>query len=132
MDAIRAALSEKFGGVPIIEMYRQAAVRCQKARNWAGARTWAERGLAVYGSEAARPEAVADLQKRLAHADAKILGATASGSSRPRGTSTTTPIQASEFEILTCSNCGEGFRRVRVRGRKPHRCPTCRGVSQEP
>lgn len=36
MDNIRAALCEKFGRVPVIEMYRQAAIRCQKARDWSG------------------------------------------------------------------------------------------------
>jgi hypothetical protein len=131
MDAIRAALSAKFGRVPIIEMYRQAAIRCQKARDWPRVRTWAERGLAVYGSEAARPEAVADLQKRLAHANVKILDATASGSPRPMRTTATTPTPTSELETLMCSNCGEAFRRARVRGRKPRRCPNCRGISEE-
>jgi hypothetical protein len=131
MDAIRAALSEKFGRVPVIEMYRQAAIRCQKARDWPRVRTWAERGLAVYGSEAARPEAVADLQKRLAHADVKILDASASGRQRPRQTTATTPTPTTELEILMCSHCGEAFRRARVRGRKPSRCPKCRGVSEE-
>jgi hypothetical protein len=75
-------------------MYRQAAIRCQKARDWPMVRTWAERGLAVYGSEAARPEAVVDLQKRLAHANVKMLDATASGSQRPRSTTATPDIGA--------------------------------------
>ncbi len=33
MDVIRPVLAEKFGSVPIIEMYRQTAIRCQKARD---------------------------------------------------------------------------------------------------
>jgi hypothetical protein len=74
MDSIRSALHKKFGCVPVIEMYRQAAIRCQKARDWKRMRFWAERGLEVYGSDAARPEAVADLHKRLAYADAKLAG----------------------------------------------------------
>lgn len=131
MHVIRAALTEKFGQVPIIEMYRRAAIRCQKARDWPRVRTWAERGLAVYGSEAVRPEAVADLQKRLDHADAKILAAAASGTQRARPPTATIPASFTEIETLTCSHCGDAFQRVRVRGRKPTRCPTCRGVSEE-
>jgi hypothetical protein len=131
MHVIRAALTEKFGQVPIIEMYRQAAIRCQKARDWPSVRTWAERGLAVYGAEAARPEAVADLQKRLDHADAKIFAAAASGTQRARPPTAPDPAFPTEIEILTCSHCGEAFQRVRVRGRKPSHCPTCRGVSEE-
>lgn len=131
MHVISAALTEKFGQVPIIEMYRQAAIRSQKARDWPRVRTWAARGLAVYGSEAARPEAVADLQKRLDHADAKILAAAASGTQRARPPTATSPAWSSETETLTCSHCGDAFQRVRVRGRKPSRCPTCRGVSEE-
>lgn len=131
MDIIGAALTEKFSQVPIIEMYRQAAIRSQKARDWPRARTWAARGLAVYGSEAARPEAVADLQKRLDHADAKILAAAASGTRRAKPPTATSPALSSEIETLTCSHCGDAFQRVRVRGRKPGRCPTCRGVSEE-
>ncbi|MGH2781026.1 MAG: hypothetical protein ACRDLA_06365 [Thermoleophilaceae bacterium] len=73
MDRIRPALYDKFGAVPVIDMYRQAAIRCQKAHDWRQMRFWAERGLAVYGSEAARPEAVADLDKRLAYADGSKL-----------------------------------------------------------
>jgi hypothetical protein len=32
MSSIRPALIERFGVVPVVEMYRQAAIRCQKAR----------------------------------------------------------------------------------------------------
>jgi hypothetical protein len=72
MSKIRPALLTKFGVIPLIDMYRQAAVRCQKARDWETARAWAERGLTVYGADAARPEAVADLHKRREYAAAKI------------------------------------------------------------
>jgi hypothetical protein len=77
MDEIRAALFTKFGRLPILDTYRQAAVRCQKARDWEGVRRWAERGLSVYGDDAAKPEAVEDLRKRLAHAMVKIDAAKA-------------------------------------------------------
>ena len=123
IDVIRCALVDKFGVVPVIEMYRQAAIRCQKAHDWSRMRFWAQRGLAVYGAEAARPEAVDDLRKRLAYADAKLAnprpGLRAAASTRgPRVTTT---------EVLVCIECGDDFERVRTRGRKPHRCPTCRG-----
>jgi tetratricopeptide (TPR) repeat protein len=78
MDGIRDALLRKFGKVPLLETYRQMAVRQQKAKNWAEALRWAERGLALYGSSAARPEAVDDLRKRVAAYRAKLAGATES------------------------------------------------------
>jgi hypothetical protein len=131
MDSIRPALRDKFGSVPVIDMYRQAAIRCQKARDWRRMRFWAERGLAVYGSQAARPEAVADLHKRLGYADAKIAAASApqpaSRAERPVGTASGTAGPTSE--TLVCSDCGAVFKRVRSRGRKPRRCQSCRGTS---
>ena len=72
MQTIRDAPLEKFGSIPVIELYRQAAIRCQKAKAWELARTWAERGLSVYGDQCARPEVVDDLHKRVAYAEAKI------------------------------------------------------------
>jgi hypothetical protein len=83
MAVIRAALVTKFGPVPVIDLYRQAAIRCQKARDWDRMRTWADRGLAVYRSHAARPEAVADLHKRLALANWKLAEPTKPSASRP-------------------------------------------------
>jgi hypothetical protein len=64
MDQIRAACIAEWGKVPVIEMYRQMAIRQQKAHNYSGALWWAERGLAVYGGDAARPEVVDDLSER--------------------------------------------------------------------
>ena len=134
MKRIRPALYDKFDSVPVIEMYRQAAIRCQKARDWRRMRFWAERGLAVYGSDAARPEAVADLHKRLAYADAKIATPNAPRSSGPLTQAVSSPSKASEsaLETLVCSVCGAKFQRVRSRGRKPLRCPNCRGTSEGP
>jgi hypothetical protein len=134
MDRIRPALHEKFGSVPVIEMYRQAAIRCQKARDWRGVRHWAERGLAVYGSGAARPEAAADLHKRLEYADAKIAGLSAPGFVGPPAHAVSNPPKTFEsaLEILMCSVCGAEFQRVRSRGRKPLRCAHCRGTSGGP
>jgi hypothetical protein len=50
---IRPALLERFGAVPVIEIYRQAAIRWSKAKHWPAVRDWAERGIAVYGDRAA-------------------------------------------------------------------------------
>jgi DNA polymerase-3 subunit epsilon len=33
------------------------------------------------------------------------------------------------IETFTCETCGREFSRTRTKGRKPHECPTCRGVS---
>lgn len=126
MQIIRPALVEKFGCVPIVEMYRQAAIRCQKARDWPAVTTWTERGLAFYGADAARPEVVDDLRKRLAHAQAK-MASPAARAARRKPTVRRTTVEPT-IETLVCVACGSSFKRPRTRGRKPHRCPTCRGT----
>jgi hypothetical protein len=129
MVTIRPALFEKFGRIPLIDTYRQAAVRCQKVRDWDTMRHWAERGIKVYGDHAARQEAVEDLRKRLEYANAKIEAATKPKLQRPaKAVVTITAEKSGEIEKLTCANCGSPFERVRTRGRKPHACPACRGV----
>ena len=35
------------------------------------------------------------------------------------------PVGAPQIETLTCVECGASWERERVRGRKPHRCPSC-------
>lgn len=134
MSTMRAALFEKFGRIPVLDTYRQAAIRCQKARDWAAMRRWAERGLSIYGEQAGRQEAVADLEKRLAYATAKLEPA-----SKPRPprraivppVAVGTVVNAPGFETLVCTNCGQTFERERTRGRKPHTCPNCRGVARD-
>ncbi len=64
VEGMREALLAKFGSVPLIDTYRQEAIRSQKAGDWQGCLDWARRGLAMYGQEAARGEAVEDLEKR--------------------------------------------------------------------
>jgi hypothetical protein len=64
MDGIRAAFMAKWGRLPVLETYKQMAIRQQKARNFEQALWWAERGIAIYGTDGARPDAVEDLQKR--------------------------------------------------------------------
>lgn len=127
MITIRHALFEKFGRVPVIETYGQAVIRCQKAKNWATMRDWAERGISAYGEHAARPEVVEDLHKRLAYALAKLDVA---ASPRPRRkTQVKAAAVVAVVETLVCTDCGATFERVRTRGRKPHTCPNCRSVS---
>lgn len=125
MDGIRKALFAKFGAVPLLDTYRQMAVRHQKAKNWAEALRWAQRGMALYGEDAARPEAVDDLNKRVTAYSAKLAGAIA-GAPRATivGNRTTAPRAATE--TLTCESCGADWDRATTRGRKPRLCPTCR------
>lgn len=66
MDHIRPVLLEKLGVVPLLDTYRQAAIRQQKAKNLERALWWAERGIALYGDTPAKPEMVDDLRKRAA------------------------------------------------------------------
>jgi hypothetical protein len=128
MDTIRPALLDKFGVVPVIDTYRQAAVRWQKEKNWQAVRDWAQRGISVYGEHAARPEAVEDLQKRLGYAVAKINAAGQPKQRKPRGATVMTRSPAgSEVEVLVCASCGTTFERTR--GRKPRLCPACRGAA---
>jgi hypothetical protein len=127
MSVLRPALVSKFGVVPVIELYRQAAIRCQKAKRWEAAREWAQRGLDIYGEQAARPEVVEDLHKRFAHATAKIEAASQRRERTPRAVTVTTARHLPEIETLVCSSCGNGFERERTRGRKPKLCPVCRG-----
>lgn len=126
MESIRPALLEKFGVVPVIELYRQAAIRWQKAKAWESARAWAERGLSVYGDQCARPEVVEDLRKRLAYADAKLAARDGPRTRMPSGTTVSVSPEA-VLEELVCTSCGCKFTRTRVRGRKPKLCPACRG-----
>jgi hypothetical protein len=64
MSNIRKACIEKWGEVPLLETYRQMAIRQQKVHDFERALWWAERGIALYGNDAARPEAIDDLKRR--------------------------------------------------------------------
>jgi hypothetical protein len=66
MGRIRSACLAYWGKVPVLDTYRQMAIRQQKQHDYGQALWWAERGIALYGDEAARPEAVDDLRKRAA------------------------------------------------------------------
>jgi hypothetical protein len=134
MDRLRVALIDKFGVVPVIEMYRQAAIRCQKAKRIADVQHWASRGLEIYGEQAVRAEAVEDLRKRLAYAEQRTL-TDAHPTSTPRAASPARPArprsngELTTLETLICGHCQSSFERQRTRGRKPKLCPACRGIS---
>jgi hypothetical protein len=128
MDEIRAALFAKFGRLPILDTYRQAGVRCQQAKDWHGVRRWCERGLTLYGDDAAKAEFVDDLRKRQTHAIAKLEPA-----NRPKPTRKPRqpqPTKTQVVETLVCQVCEQSFERVRTQGRKPRACPACRGAPQ--
>jgi hypothetical protein len=120
MDGIRAAFIAKWGQVPVLELYRQMAIRQQKAGDFKLALWWAERGIAIYGTDCARPEAVEDLQKRADYFRGKL-----DPQPRPSRPLAVRSDQA-EVEVLVCGACGRRFERIRVRGRKPTHCPECR------
>jgi hypothetical protein len=72
MGAIRQACMRKWGSVPLLETYRQMAIRQQKLHDYQQALWWAERGLFIYGGDGARPDAVEDLRQRAATYRAKL------------------------------------------------------------
>ncbi len=146
MDVIRAAFVAKWDKVPMLETYKQMAIRQQKKHAWDQVVWWAQRGIELYGDRAARPEAVDDLVKRKARAEARIEAArntvaktnppavtlhggpldVAHAGPETMPTPTAGPDGSSDIEVLTCTKCGGSFERPRVRGRKPLLCPTCR------
>ncbi|RYP81226.1 hypothetical protein EKO23_23860 [Nocardioides guangzhouensis] len=146
MEVICEAFIAKWDKIPLLETYKQMAIRQQKAHNWEQVVWWAQRGIDLYGDRAARPEAVDDLAKRKARAETKIEAARQPAKTKPPAVAKSgapldvpladpTPASASlagsegtsEIEILTCTSCGGSFERLRVRGRKPLLCPNCRG-----
>jgi tetratricopeptide (TPR) repeat protein len=72
MDSIRSACMAHWGKIPVLDTYRQMAIRQQKRHDYGQALRWAERGLALYGDDAARPEAIDDLRKRAVSYRTKI------------------------------------------------------------
>jgi hypothetical protein len=139
METICQAFMTKWGKVPLLETYRQMAIRQQRLKDWEACRSWTERGLALYGNNAAREDAVEDLLKRRNRALAKLESPRKESQAKtPTATITSTLVDRSgptavpvtrapgEIEILVCSRCGAAFERVRVRGHKPLLCPDCR------
>lgn len=125
METLRQAFLAKWNVVPWLQTYRQMCVRKQKQGDWTGALWWAERGLAVYGEMAARPDAVADLEAR-AEAARVQLARPSEVARTARAARTSGPAAQVMIETLTCASCLESFDRPRTRGRKPTQCPKCR------
>lgn len=123
MDDFRAAFMTKWGRVPLLVTYKQMCIRQQKAGQLEQALHWAERGLILYGADAARPDAVSDLRDRAASYRAKLQPRPRQ--TRPRPQNAATVESTPETETLVCRRCGRGFHRPRMRGRKPHSCPEC-------
>ncbi len=123
MVTIRPALCGKFGKMPLLETYKQQAIRQQKAKNWAEGRRWARRGLEVYGEDASSQDWVDDLRKREASFIAKLAPPLPR---QPKATTRT--MTATEVETLTCNRCGVQWQRPRTRGRKPRLCEACRAL----
>ena len=141
METICEQFKRKWGQVPLLDTYRQMAIRQQKKKDWPAMLWWAERGIALYGDDAARLEAVEDLEKRRNRAHAYIASSELKSPTRrpkadaqPLTTMVTqtsdgaAPQQSGEIEVLVCEKCGESFERIRVRGRKPKMCPACRAA----
>lgn len=144
MNAICEAFLVKWGKVPVLETYRQMAIRLQKQHDWTACAWWAERGLSLYGDAAARADAVEDLTKRrnraLTKLQAQAKPPTKGGPTRKASTSVAQPAggsnlsnlgqddQAANLETLECTSCATAFQRVRLRGRKPLLCPECRAL----
>src|SRR5450755_995705 len=142
MESICNAFMTKWGRVPLLDTYRQMAIRQQKKHDWQACKWWAERGLALYGQRAVREEAVEDLIKRRNRAMARLEAATtpsrqvrSNGPHRaavivtPPGDVPGTSDPNAQLEVLICQQCNCRFERMRVRGRKPMFCPQCRTTS---
>jgi hypothetical protein len=142
MQQICAAFMAKWGKIPLLDTYRQMAVRQQKKKDWRACQWWAERGLALYADHGAREEAVEDLIKRRNRAVVK-LATTAEPTRHMRQDAAAMEAQlqsrsnpanlhpAGDLEILTCQQCAGQFERMRVRGRKPTLCPACRTTATQ-
>jgi hypothetical protein len=133
MEGICAAFMAKWEKIPLLDTYRQMAIRQQKKKDWQACIWWAGRGLTLYGGHAAREEAVEDLIKRRNRAAAKLEAreqpprerTTVVAPASPTGMPVSSHADT-ELEVLTCQQCNRGFERMRVRGRKPALCPSCR------
>ena len=72
MDAVVPLLVAALGGVPLLETYRQAAIRQDHLKNHALAAWWSERGLGLYADRALEQEWADDLRKRAQRCQAKV------------------------------------------------------------
>ncbi len=123
-DQAVPALVELVGGVPLLDLYRQAAVRHQHAKNWEEALWWAQRGLTLYGDRALNPEWPDYLANRANRYQAELT----KPAKTPRERTPRKVVPAGSTEVLLCVTCGKEFERTRTRGRKPSQCPACQLV----
>ena len=72
MDGICQALMVELGAIPLLELYRQMAIRKHKIHDYQAALRWAQRGIALYSGRAATPEGITDLRRRAATYRAKL------------------------------------------------------------
>jgi predicted Zn-ribbon and HTH transcriptional regulator len=126
METFRAAFMAKWGVVPWLQTYRQMCIREQEAGDFQAALWWAERGIAIYASDAARAEAVADLAERASEYRAHLAEPPHVKKLRSAASASEHQAAASVTERLRCTKCGQQFERTRTRGRTPSRCPACR------
>jgi hypothetical protein len=121
---LRGGLALGPSKIPVLKTYWQMAIRRQKAKDWQQAIWWVKRGLALYCEQAARPESVDDLRKRLSAYQAKLTTPT----KPPRKAAPNPHAEPANqtIEVLVCETCGVNIDRVVVRGRKPKNCPDCR------
>ncbi len=140
MEGICAAFMAKWSRIPMLEIYKQMAIRQSKANDWSACLWWVDRGLAFYGEDAARVDAVEDLERRRVRALAKLQPPSPKKAQQPAKQLMAlpppigppvdlSPPAGMEFETLRCRSCGREFERRVVRGRKPADCPVCRADS---
>ncbi len=127
IDSIRNAFMAKWERIPRLPLYAQMCIRQAKKRDYAQALRWAERGLAVYGTNAARIEWIEDLTNRAASYRAKLSPRQTEPRRRSRETA-----RVPTSDTLVCAECGRDFERQKVRGRKPTTCPDCRSRPPAP
>lgn len=72
MSVTRHALLQKFGHLPLLETYKQAAIRHTKAGRPAEALRWARRGVELYGADAHDQAWVGELRERVSRLQARI------------------------------------------------------------
>jgi hypothetical protein len=92
---LRGGLALGPSKIPVLETYWQMAIRRQKAKDWQQAIWWVKRGLALYCEQAARPESVDDLRKRLSAYQAKLTTPTKPHGRRRRTRTPSPPTRRS-------------------------------------
>jgi len=70
--SIKEAMILKWGKLPNLVVYKQAAIKNSKEKNFAKALEWVNRGLVVYGDVAFKEETILDLKKRKVNLEGKI------------------------------------------------------------